>query len=290
MIALTEKYRADLDPVALAAGGRIVLLAHGSAFSGPPGFDVQVPGVPLERSYSVMDQLALRGYDVWTLAVQGFGPSDRHECGLCVTTEAAAGDVEAAIRFVLAARRVDRLHLLGWSWGGQAAGLVAQRHPELVNRLVLAAPGLDRGPGDPPTAEFSPNTPDLAGFFHPAGAVPEVVAAFVETVVAAEPLGPSGAFVDFFTDPRKTDPRRVIAPTLLIYGADDVITPPTSPSVRDFFEGLAATEKRLVLVPESGHLVFLERQAERWLSEVLAHLERGNPPAAPRRFPRTGGP
>jgi pimeloyl-ACP methyl ester carboxylesterase len=207
-----------------------------------------------------------------------------------VTTEVAARDVEAAVRFVLAARRVGRLHLVGYSWGGQAAGLVAARHPEWVNRLVLAAPALDRGQGDPPTAEFSPNTPDLAGFFHPTGAVPEVVAAFVEGVVAAEPVWPSGGFVDFLTDPRKTDPRRVLAPTLMIYGADDALTPVGGPNVRPFFEALAAAEKRFVVVPEAGHLVFLERPAGRWLAEVLAHLEPGNGPVppVPGRLPRTG--
>ena len=224
-IALTEKYRADLDPTAQAASGRIVLLAHGLSVSGLATFDVQVPGVPPAGSWSVMDQLALRGYDVWTLAVQGYRQSDRHDCGLCVTTEAAAADVEAAVRFVLAARRAGRLHLLGYSWGGQTAGLVAARHPELVNRLVLAAPVLDRGPGDPPTAEFSPNTPDLAGYFHPTAAVPAVVAAFVAAAVAAEPVFPSGGAVDILTDPRKTDPRRLTAPTLVIYGADDALTP-----------------------------------------------------------------
>jgi pimeloyl-ACP methyl ester carboxylesterase len=248
-IALTEKYRADLDPTAQAASGRIVLLAHGLSVSGLATFDVQVPGVPPEGSWSVMDQLALRGYDVWTVAVQGYRQSDRHDCGLCVTTEAAAGDVEAAVRFVLAARRADRLHLLGYSWGGQTAGLVAGRHPELVNRLVLAAPVTDRGEGDPPTEQFSPNTPALAGYFHPTGAVPEVVAAFVEAAVAAEPVFPSGGAVDILTDPRKADPRRLTAPTLVIYGADDEVTPVGGPNVRPFFEALAATEKRFVVVP-----------------------------------------
>jgi pimeloyl-ACP methyl ester carboxylesterase len=293
-LVLTEKHRADLDPAALAAGGRVVLLAHGCCFSGHTTFDVQVPGVPLEQSYSVMDQFALRGYDVWTMAVQNYGQSDRHECGLCVTAEAAAGDVEAAVRFVLATRRAARLHLIGWSWGGQTAGLVAQRRPELVNRLVLTAPVLDRQSGDPPpappTAEFRQNTPGLAGTFYPPAAVPEAVAAFLEAVVAAEPLGPNGAIVDWRTDPRKIDPHQLTTPTLVIYGAADGVTPLAGPNVRPFFEALAAAEKRFVVVPETGHALFLERQAARWYEEVLAHLEPGNSPAAPRRLPRTGGP
>jgi hypothetical protein len=73
---LLEKHRADLDPAALAASGRVVLLAQGEAFSGPAGFDVRVLGVDPELSYSVLDQLALWGYDAWTLAVQDYGASD----------------------------------------------------------------------------------------------------------------------------------------------------------------------------------------------------------------------
>ena len=78
-LALTEKHRADRDPNALAASGRVVLVTHGSSYSGQAGVDVQVPGVPAEQSYSMLDQLALRGYDVWTLAYQNYGRSDRHD-------------------------------------------------------------------------------------------------------------------------------------------------------------------------------------------------------------------
>ena len=80
----------------------------------------------------------------------------------------------------------------------------------------------------------------------------------------------------------------------MIYGADDAVTPVTSPNLRPFFEALAATEKRFVVVPEAGHALFMERQAARWYEEVLAHLEPGNTPASPRPvprgLPRTGGP
>jgi pimeloyl-ACP methyl ester carboxylesterase len=285
-IALAEKYRADLDPNRQAASGRIALLTHGSNFSGLAGFDVQVPGVPLAQSYSIMDQLALRGYDVWTMDYQNYGRSDRHDCGLCVTTEAAARDVAAAVRFILAERRVRRLHLLGWSWGGETAGLFAQSHPEAVNRLVLTAPLLDVAQGALPTADFRPNGPGLAVIFHPDARVPEVVSAFLETVVVTDPLAPTGVVLDARTDPLKMDPRRLTMPTLVLWGADDVVTPLAGPNVRPYFERLAAAEKRFVVVPEAGHAFFMERQRGVWLQEVLAHLEPGNTSTA--QLPRTG--
>jgi pimeloyl-ACP methyl ester carboxylesterase len=298
---MTEKHRADRDPSALAASGRIVLVTHGSSYSGQVGSDVQVPGVPAEQSPSMLDQLALRGYDVWTLAYQNYGRSDRHDCGLCVTTEAASRDVEAAVRFILTERGVGRLHLIGWSWGGQTAGLFAQRYPQLVNRLVLYAPVLDRQEGDPPAEQFRTNTEaGLSRIFHPAAAAPEVVSTFVQTALAVDLQPPNGVLVDWRTDPLKMDPRRLTMPTLVIYGADDVITPVSGPNVRPFFERLAATEKKFVAVPDAGHAFFMERQGMRWYEEVLAHLEAGTSPAAsrpapaaapaqvPRQLPRTG--
>ena len=69
-------------------------------------------------------------------------------------------------------------------------------------------------------------------------------------------------------------------PTLVVYGAEDAVTPPAGPGVRPFFEGLAATETRFVVVPGAGHAPFLERQRARWDAAVLAHVERGNTPLA----------
>jgi pimeloyl-ACP methyl ester carboxylesterase len=295
-LALTEKHRVDRDPNALAASGRILLVTHGSSYSGPVGLDVQVPGVPTDQSYSMLDQLAVRDYDVWTLAYQNYGRSDHHDCGLCVTTEAASRDVEAAVRFILAERGVGRLHLIGWSWGGEAAGLVAQRRPEWVNRLVLYAPVLDRQEGDPPTEHFRTNTEaGLTRSFHLPAAIPEVVATFVSKALAVDPQSPNGVLLDWRTDPLKIDPRQLTMPTLMIYGADDVITPVAGPNVQPFFERLATPEKKFVSVPDAGHAFFMEQQRARWYAEVLAHLETGRtatapPPAAGPPPARPGGP
>jgi pimeloyl-ACP methyl ester carboxylesterase len=148
MLAVSEKYQGGRDPNVQAASGRIVLLTHGSSFSGQVGVDVQVPGVPPDQSFSLMDQLALRGYDVWALAYQNYGRSDHHHCGLCVTTEAAARDIEATIQFIRGLWQVDHLHLIAWSWGAQAgvgaranaAGL-AGSHSHQAHRVAATSPG-----------------------------------------------------------------------------------------------------------------------------------------------------
>ena len=85
MLAVSEKYQAGIDPNVQAASGRIVLLTHGSSFSGQVGVDVQVPRLQLDQSVSLMYKLALRGYDVWTLAYKNYGRSERHDCVLFIT-------------------------------------------------------------------------------------------------------------------------------------------------------------------------------------------------------------
>jgi pimeloyl-ACP methyl ester carboxylesterase len=279
MLAVSEKYQGGRDPNVQAASGRIVLLTHGSSFSGQVGVDVQVPGVPPEESYSLMDQLALRGYDVWTLAYQNYGRSDHHDCGLCVTTEAAARDIEATIQFIRGLRQVDQLHLIAWSWGAQAGGLVAQRHPDWVNRLVLNAPLLDLQEGEPPAEQFRTNNEaGLTRVFHPTTQVPEVVQAFLQAALQWDLQPPNGVLVDWRTDPMKMNPRQLTMPTLVIYGADDVITPLAGPNVYPFFRDLAAADKKFVVVPNAGHSLFMEQLRERWYQEVLLHLESGNSP------------
>lgn len=62
------------------------------------------------------------------------------------TLEQAADDAAAFIR----ALGIEKADLLGWSMGGMTTPIVAQRHPELVRRLVLSG---TCPPGNP---EFAP--------------------------------------------------------------------------------------------------------------------------------------
>lgn len=271
-----EKYDRALDPSAQARNGRIVLVLHGSTVSGRVDFDVQVPGIPLEKTYSLLDQLARRGYDAWTLDYQNYGRSDHHDCGLCVNTEAASRDVETVAKFILKERGADKLHLIGWSWGGEMAGLFAQRNPAMVGRLVLYAPALDvGGRGQPlPTDQFRANSDTaLIAFFHPTGQIPEAVDAFLKAAREFDSRSPNGAQVDARTNPMKIDPTKITTPTLVIYGADDSAAPPGGPNATAFLSQLGAKDKKRVLVPDAGHGLFLERQRDLWYQEVLAHLE-----------------
>lgn len=274
-----EKYGSGVNPDVQAARGRIVLVLHGATTSGRVNYDVQVPGVPLAQTFSLMDQFARRGYDVWTMDYQNYGRSDKHDCGLCVTTEAAARDIEAVAKFILVRRNVKRLHVIGWSWGGMTGGVFAQNNPEIVNRLVLYAPTLDLQGPPPPTDQFRTNTEAaLTGFFHPTSRVPEAVQAYLRAALEVDPRSPNGVLVDWRTNPLKIDPRKITMPTLVIYGVDDDRAPFSGPNVQPFFRSLAAADKKLIVVANSGHGLFMERFRARWYQEVLLHLELGNTP------------
>ena len=122
--------------------GRTVLLVHGATYSSASLFDAPVPGG------SFMDVLASRGLDVYALDVRGFGESDRPPemegdpegkqplSGITV----ALRDLHVAVRTVLARTGLDRLSLLGMSWGGSVAGAYAAGHGNAVDRLALLAP------------------------------------------------------------------------------------------------------------------------------------------------------
>lgn len=276
-----EKYDSRLNPDVQAAQGRIVLVLHGATTSGRVNYDVQVPGLPPAQTFSLMDQFARRGYDVWTMDYQNYGRSDKHECGLCVTTEVGARDAEAVAKFMLVRRSAKRLHVIGWSWGAETGGVFAQNNADIVNRIVFYAPVLDLQGPPPPTDQFRTNNEAaLTGFFHPTARVPEAVQAYLKAALEVDPRSPNGVLVDWRTTPLKMDPKKITMPALIIYGADDDRAPPGGPNAQVFFRSLASTDKKLVYVPNSGHGLFMERFRQRWYQEVALHLEGGNTPPA----------
>ncbi|MBI5874679.1 MAG: alpha/beta fold hydrolase [Deltaproteobacteria bacterium] len=92
-----------------------------------------------------MEDLAKEGYDVWALDFRGFGKSTMpaamekppHENPPVVRATEAIKDVEAAVEYIRKTRKIDRVNIIGWSWGAVAAGMYAAGHPEKVNKLVL---------------------------------------------------------------------------------------------------------------------------------------------------------
>ncbi len=146
-----------------AAGGRVALFVHGAGTPAEVAFDV-----PYE-DYSWMGYLARAGFDVFAVDMTGYGRSSRpaamrDPCNLAKAAQAAFvpallaapcapsyshaattiasdwDDVGAAVDYVRALRRVDRIGLLGWSQGGPRSGGYAAQHPEKISAIVWLAP------------------------------------------------------------------------------------------------------------------------------------------------------
>ncbi len=121
---------------------RIVLFVHGITFPSESTFDLSLDGL------SWMDFIARAGYDVYLVDVRGYGGSTRppamseppNRNPPIATLGEAVEDVAAAVDFIRQRRQVERVSLIGWSWGTVIMGRYAATHGEKVDRLVLYAP------------------------------------------------------------------------------------------------------------------------------------------------------
>ena len=146
---LREKRPADLVQF---SSDRILLYVHGASYPAETMFDLPLDGV------SMMEWIAQRGWDVWLVDVCGYGGSTRppemnrpaQENQPIVDTATAARDVGSAIAHILQKRGVQRINLMGWSWGTAIMGSYTAEHNDQVARLVLYAPAwISNAPSSP---------------------------------------------------------------------------------------------------------------------------------------------
>jgi pimeloyl-ACP methyl ester carboxylesterase len=134
-----NKRRADLS---LFTSDNTILFVAGSTYPASTTFDL-----PLD-SLSWMDHLAAQGHDVYLVDVRGYGSSTRPPemnapAGAnapVVRTPVAVRDVARAADFVRARHGLEKINLIGWSWGTSLMSRYTTEHPGAVNKLVLIAP------------------------------------------------------------------------------------------------------------------------------------------------------
>jgi pimeloyl-ACP methyl ester carboxylesterase len=170
-----ERVRAATVLRAGSLADRVVLFVHGAGTPAEVAFDV-----PYE-DYSWMAFLARAGFDVFSVDMTGYGRSTRptpmnDPCNVARSRQEAVlvpsvlsapcppsyprqmttlasdwQDIDAAVDYIRALRRVDRVSLVGWSLGGPRTGGYALRHPSNVHRIVMLAPAYNRvAPAAPP--------------------------------------------------------------------------------------------------------------------------------------------
>ena len=281
----------------------VALFVHGATTPCETGFDLSLDGL------SWMEYIAGHGYDTWFVNVRGFGHSTRppemnapaQDNAPIVRTPLAAADVGCAVDFVRSRREVDRICLIGHSWGTRIMSMYVIANNDKAHKLVLYAPGWIRSTPsltDPGGKLGAYRTVTLADVIKrrntglPAGVkhtdlMPQAwFETWAEAAFAADPWGnrqnpkvmraPTGPQADnreFFGSGREQyDPAGIRVPTLLIVGEWDADTPPAM--AQALFARLSnAPYKRLVVIGEGTHIVFTEKNRLQLFREVQLFLE-----------------
>ena len=251
-------------------GSGPALVCHG----GGPGFSASYLG----NLGGVDERLELILLDP-----RGTGGSDRPADSSAYAIEDYVDDLEELRRHL----GLERLNLLGHSHGGVIAIAYAARHPERVERLILAstlarwAPGQEEAmqesmashAGEPwyadakaaleaeQAGEFTTDEEmyELAFrefpfyFAHFDDAARGYLEALHAEATNADTLRYFNTEI-FPAFDLRPDLERITAPTLVIAGAEDFITGP--PSASEIEQGLADVSK--VIIPGCGHFVFFE--------------------------------
>lgn len=267
-IYLWEKYRGDLSK-SFSRTGKVVLLIHGSTWSGRPDFDLQI------RDYSLMDYLAKNEYDVWAIDIHGYGHSGKTDKDWS-DTESAAQDVNAAVEYISKQRGGGKISILGWSWGAQIAGLYAMQRPEKVNRIILYGMTWSGNPDwkNRPLPKEQYRVNNEAGArsdFIEGQYEPDVVEKYVREALATDPKSPNGTIVDLLRKLPILKPEQIKVPTLIIRPEKD--GPPES-EILEFFGKLGTTYKSYVALPDGGHAIMLEKNRHKFQSVVLNFLNQ----------------
>lgn len=278
---------------------RVLLMVHGATFPSETGFDIDLPGG------SWMEFVARRGFDVYFVDVRGYGRSTRPAAmdqppaanPPFANTRDAIRDISAAVEFVLRRRGVPRINLLGWSWGTTTMGGYAAENPAKVAKLVLYAP-VSSVPGfkiPPYQGAYRSGTRERVRFGHVLGIPKERVEeispmswynTWFDANLATDPTGakqnppvlraPNGVMkdlTDFWANGKPTyDAAAIRAPTLLIVGEWDGITPPVH--AQELFKRLTGSrERRLVIMSEGSHAMSLEKNRMQLIRQVQHFLE-----------------
>lgn len=280
---------------------QILLMVHGATFPSEVAFDIDLPGG------SWMDYVASKGYDVYFVDVRGYGRSTRPSAmshppannAPFANTSDAVNDVSAAVEFILKRRGVQRINLLGWSWGTTTMAGYAAANPTKVERLVLYAPVWylpgssnfsgayrstngdqlrpNRARGVP--AESLEKTFPAAWFekWWAANLATDPDGARQSPPVLRSPNGVLKDLADIWSKGNSTyDPSSILAPTLLIVGEWDGITPPTM--AQELFKKLTSAKyRRLVMLSEGSHMLSVEKNRMHLIREVQSFLDEPTP-------------
>ena len=221
-------------------------------------------GLRLTRAHDLLCQ----SYRVIAFEMPGFGSGLGPGLGM---EENRRMETQAGLAAVMAGAvdelNLSRVHLMGTSFGGKTALLLAIQRPELVMSLVLEAPAAIRPEGSQPVSG-TPGEIARRLFAHPER-MPMMPAE--DPALAARRLD----FVRRLRGPGR-DPaleaslRTLNMPALVLFGTCDAVVPPDMGRI---YPALMPNA-HLVFVYDAGHAIAAERP-EAFAEVVSDFLERG---------------
>jgi 2-hydroxy-6-oxonona-2,4-dienedioate hydrolase len=133
IVRLERLAQRKVTPVGDGAGGEIVWHVWGEARTGVPPLVLFHGGSGSWTHWlRNIEALVADGRQLWVPDLPGFGDSEVPPDG--TDADAMVAPLRAGLQALLGAQACD---LVGFSFGGMTAGLLAAAHPELVQRLVV---------------------------------------------------------------------------------------------------------------------------------------------------------
>jgi pimeloyl-ACP methyl ester carboxylesterase len=287
---LLRRWPGECDPV---------LYVHGFTFPSALSVGYRFDG----RSWA--DHLHTHGFDVWAFDMLGFGGSTRP----ALMQQPAAGNqpfgrardaasqIGAVVDHIRRVRDGARVHIIAHSWGTTAAGLFAGDRADAVGRLVLFGPIAARQMGGlPPLCQIGAwrdvsVADQLKRFVEdvPAGHPPLLIdpdlAQWGPAFLASDPEagsrtppavripnGPQADIIAAMSGQLPFEPRRVLAPTLIVRGAWDNLC--RDADAAWLTNTLGAAEKADAVIAAATHLMHLEHGREGLFAATADWLRR----------------
>ena len=250
--------------------GEPLLLIHGSG-----------PGVSAWANWRLVFPILSEKYHLFAPDIVGFGYTDRPE-GIQYSIEVWADHMIHFIDTVIQ----KKVSIIGNSFGGAIALHVAQRRPDLINKLIMMgsmgidhhiADGLDKVWGYEPSFENMKALIKIFAYDQSMAENGDLVEMRYQSSIQE---GFHESFSSMFPMPRQRHVsamaltidqlQQIQFPTLVIHGRDDQVIPLEETS---FKLVQAIPNAQLVVFPQCGHWVQIEKTKE-FAGQVMAFIEQ----------------